>query len=83
MKKWLKLSTWVRLVSRTFAYLLDPGLPLGEKALLLVPAVLYWVLPDAIPYLPLDDIAVTLFLSNWFLHRIENKYPQVRRSRRP
>ncbi|HZG75832.1 MAG TPA: hypothetical protein VEZ72_08225 [Paenibacillus sp.] len=76
MKKWLKLSTWARLVTRTTAYLFAPDIPLREKALLLVPAALYWVLPDVLPYVPLDDIAVTLFLSNWFLHRIEDKYPR-------
>nr|WP_238392326.1 MULTISPECIES: hypothetical protein [Paenibacillus] len=57
-------------------YLRDSDIPLREKAFLLVPAALYWVLPDVLPYVPLDDIAVTLFLSNWFLHRIENKYPR-------
>ncbi|HZG57749.1 hypothetical protein [Paenibacillus sp.] len=75
MKKWLKLSTWVRLVSRTFTYLRAPDIPLREKALLLVPAALYWVLPDVLPYVPVDDLAVTLLLSNWFLHRIESKFP--------
>lgn len=75
MKKWLKLSTWGRLVTRTITYLRAPDIPLREKALLLVPAALYWVLPDVLPYVPLDDIAVTLFLSNWFMRRIESKYP--------
>lgn len=79
MRKWLKLSTWVKLVTRTFAYLRSPALPLREKALLLIPAVLYWVLPDAMPYVPLDDIAVTLLLSNWFIRRIENKYPDLKK----
>ncbi len=75
MKKWLKWTTWTRMVSRTFHYLRSPRIPLREKALLLVPAVLYWVLPDVIPHVPLDDIAVTLLLSNWFLNRVERKYP--------
>lgn len=77
MKTWLKLSTWVRLVRRTFSYLRAPGVPAREKALLLVPAALYWVLPDVLPYIPLDDIAVTLLLSNWFIRRIESKYPHL------
>jgi uncharacterized membrane protein YkvA (DUF1232 family) len=79
MKNWLKLSTWMRLVTRTLVYLRSPAIPLREKALLLIPAVLYWVLPDALPYLPVDDIAVTLLLSNWFMNRIENKYPQAKK----
>ncbi len=78
MKKWLKWSSWARLVTRTFSYLASPGIPFREKALLLIPAALYWVLPDALPYLPFDDIAVTLLLSNWFLHRIEKKYPNLK-----
>ncbi|MCI3923906.1 hypothetical protein MO973_27130 [Paenibacillus sp. TRM 82003] len=79
MRKWLKLSTWARLITRTFYALRSARVPLLEKLLLLVPAALYWVLPDALPYLPFDDIAVTLFLANWFLHRIENKYPEIKK----
>lgn len=77
MSKWLKLGTWGRLGTRTFRALRSPRVPISEKLLLLVPAALYWVLPDALPYLPFDDIAVTLLLANWFLHRIENKYPEA------
>ena len=46
--------------------------------MLAAPAVLYWVLPDVLPYLPFDDIAVTVILANWFMNRIEKKYPQVK-----
>ena len=77
MKKWLKLNTWVKLVQRTFLYLRSPMVPLWEKILLAAPAALYWVLPDVLPYLPFDDIAVTVILANWFMNRIEKKYPQV------
>jgi len=79
MRKWLKLTTWVRLVSRTVFFLRAPAIPIREKALLLVPAALYWVLPDALPFFPLDDMAITLLLANWFLHRIENKYPHLKK----
>jgi uncharacterized membrane protein YkvA (DUF1232 family) len=79
LTKWLKLTTWVRLVTRTFHALRSPHIPLREKALLLIPAVLYWVLPDVLPFLPVDDIAVTLLLANWFTKRIENKYPPVKK----
>lgn len=82
MKKWLKWTTWTKLVSRTYVYLRSPIVPFREKALLLVPAVLYWVLPDVLPYMPIDDIAVTVLLANWFLNRIENKYPQLKGDKR-
>lgn len=77
MKKWLKLNTWVRLFQRSFIYLCSSNVPLWEKALLLVPAALYWVLPDVLPMLPLDDAAVTVILANWFMNRIERKYPET------
>ena len=50
---------------------------LGDKLLFLVPVVLYWVLPDFMPLLPIDDIGVTMLLMNWFVSRVERKYPGV------
>jgi hypothetical protein len=78
MKKWLSFSGWARIAASTVTYLRSPLIPLWEKLLLLVPVVAYWVLPDVLPYLPFDDLAVTLFLVNWFIGRIERKYPAVK-----
>ena len=46
-----------------------------DKLLFLVPVALYWVLPDFMPFLPIDDIGVTMLLMNWFVSRVERKYP--------
>lgn len=43
----------------------------------LVPVILYWVLPDLMPLLPIDDIGFTMLLMNWFVSRVERKYPQL------
>ncbi|WP_274365498.1 hypothetical protein [Paenibacillus thermotolerans] len=82
MKKWFSFTTWARVAAKTVAYLRSPLIPLWEKALLLVPVAAYWVLPDALPFLPFDDIAVTVILVNWFIGRIEKKYPAVKADKR-
>ena len=46
----------------------------GEKLLFGIPVLLYWVLPDALPFVPIDDIAVTLVAMNWFAARAERKF---------
>jgi uncharacterized membrane protein YkvA (DUF1232 family) len=51
-----------------------PYIPFREKLLFIVPVVLYWVMPDFLSFLPVDDAAVTLLLANWFVRRIEKKY---------
>ncbi|MNO02584.1 hypothetical protein D3C81_2230400 [compost metagenome] len=48
-------------------------IPLIDKLLLVVPAILYWVLPDVLPFIPIDDMAVTMLLMNWFVSRAERK----------
>jgi hypothetical protein len=73
------LSKWTSLVSKTVRYLRSPEVPIWDKALLLVPVIIYWILPDVVvplPYFPLDDAAVTLFLFHWFVKRIERKIKQ-------
>ncbi len=75
MRKLLSLRHWSHVFRRVFRLLRSPQIPLSEKLLLLVPAILYWVLPDIMPFVPIDDIAVTMFLANWFSARMEKKYP--------
>ncbi|WP_199624534.1 hypothetical protein [Paenibacillus alkalitolerans] len=81
MKKWLSIAGWARIAAKLGAYLRSPIIPLWEKALLLVPVIAYWVLPDVLPYLPFDDLAVTLIMVNWFVGRIERKYPALNRDK--
>lgn len=71
MKKLLSLRYWGHVLRRVVRLILSPKVPLHEKLLFLIPVVLYWVLPDVLPYLPFDDIAVTMLLANWFSKRME------------
>lgn len=80
--KWrrlLSLQRWSHVFQRIWGYLASGEVAMGDKLLFLIPVILYWVLPDVIPFLPIDDIGVTMLLMNWFVGRIERKYPQVSR----
>ncbi|MNY79996.1 hypothetical protein D3C86_2208690 [compost metagenome] len=61
-------------VPRVWRLLSSSKVPLGEKLLFVIPAAVYWVMPDVMPFMPLDDIAVTLLLAGWFASRMEKKY---------
>ncbi|MCM3783147.1 hypothetical protein M3231_09170 [Neobacillus mesonae] len=76
-KKLLSLKSWSHVFKRLPALLLSSEVRLSDKLLFLVPAILYWVLPDMLPFLPIDDIGVTMLLMNWFVQRAESKYPSV------
>lgn len=71
-KSWAKL--WMRLPSRVWRTLRSPRVSLADKLLLVVPVLLYWVLPDWMPFMPVDDIAFTVALAGWFAGRMERKY---------
>lgn len=73
-KRWLSLRRWGVVFRRIVPLLRSPRVPLYEKLLFAVPALVYWIMPDALPMLPLDDMAVTLLLMNWFTARAERKY---------
>ncbi|MBR2564387.1 MAG: hypothetical protein IKE29_07175 [Paenibacillus sp.] len=78
--KWRKLLSfqrWAHVFKRLPRLLRAPQIPLGEKLLFVIPALLYWVLPDVMPFMPVDDIGVTLILMNWFVSRAERKYPVI------
>lgn len=74
MRKLFKFRRWLTIAPRVWRLLRSSRVPVGEKLLFLVPAALYWVLPDVIPFMPLDDIAVTVLLAGWFAGRMENRY---------
>jgi len=75
MKKWLSITHWSRVYRRIFRLLVSPDIPVGEKLLFLVPVLLYWVLPDLMPMMPFDDIAVTMLAADWISNRLDRKYP--------
>ncbi|PYY28107.1 Uncharacterized protein PIL02S_03243 [Paenibacillus illinoisensis] len=76
--KWRRLLSfkrWTEVFKRLPRLLRAPQIPLHEKLLFIIPVILYWVLPDVMPFMPIDDIGVTLLLMNWFVSRAERKYP--------
>lgn len=75
--KWRKLfslNRWSHVFRRLPALLTSSEVSKRDKMLFLVPALLYWILPDALPFMPIDDIGVTMLLMNWFVSRAERKY---------
>ena len=78
--KWRRLWSlrrWSHVFQRIFGYLTSSQVALGDKLLFLIPVALYWVLPDLMPLLPIDDIGFTMLLMNWFVSRVERKYPSL------
>ncbi|WP_223069867.1 hypothetical protein [Paenibacillus caui] len=79
--QWRKIGSirrWIHVFKILPGLLFSARVPLADKLLLLVPAVLYWVLPDVLPFIPIDDMAVTLLLMNWFVDRTERRNPPPR-----
>lgn len=74
MKKLLSIRHWSHVPARVLRLLRSDRIPWGSKLLFIVPVLLYWVLPDVMPMVPIDDIAVTMLASNWFAERMEKKY---------
>ncbi|MGO4107166.1 hypothetical protein [Paenibacillus sp. YAF4_2] len=77
MRKWLSLRYWRNTFVRIYKLLIARDVAIIDKLLFLVPVILYWVLPDALPFLPIDDIAVTMLLADWFARRMEKKYNRL------
>ncbi|WP_433943735.1 hypothetical protein [Paenibacillus sp. SN-8-1] len=75
LQKLWSLKRWAHIFRRLPRLITSSQIPLFEKLMFLVPAGLYWVLPDVMPFIPLDDIAVSMLLMNWFVTRAERKYP--------
>ncbi|MEK3786201.1 MULTISPECIES: hypothetical protein [Paenibacillus] len=80
VKKVPPLRRWSHLMHRLPKLLRSSRVPWREKLLFLIPIALYWVLPDVlipIPFMPLDDIAISVLLLTWFVKRVERKYPDL------
>ncbi|XEC93252.1 hypothetical protein AB6A23_17985 [Paenibacillus tarimensis] len=75
MRKLLSLRHWQHVFVRIYRLLRSKDVLVRDKLLFLIPVALYWVLPDALPMLPFDDIAVTMLMAEWFAGRMERKYP--------
>ncbi|ACT00745.1 hypothetical protein [Paenibacillus sp. JDR-2] len=78
MRKWFSLRHWKSTFVRIYKLIISREVALTDKLLFLVPVILYWVLPDALPFVPIDDIAVTMLLAEWFARRMEKKYNRIR-----
>jgi uncharacterized membrane protein YkvA (DUF1232 family) len=74
MRKKSLTRLWSRLPSRVWRILRAPQVAVSDKLLFIIPVLLYWVLPDFMPFLPIDDIAVTVLAAGWFAGKMERKY---------
>lgn len=66
----------IRLFRSAPRLLLSPRVPLKEKGIFVGLALLYWVMPDVMPFMPIDDILFTMILMPWFSKRVM-KYDPV------
>lgn len=80
-RKLLSLKQWSHIFRSSWRYFVSPDVDLGDKLLFTVPALLYWVLPDVMPFVPIDDIGVTMLLMGWFTARMDRKYTAVKQGR--
>lgn len=76
-RKLLSIRRWTQMTGQLWRYLGSSQVSIGDKLLFLVPVLLYWVLPDVMPFVPIDDIGVTLIVMGWFVTRMEKKYPSL------
>jgi uncharacterized membrane protein YkvA (DUF1232 family) len=68
------ISLWRNLPSRVWFILRSREVLIKDKLLFIVPVALYWVLPDFMPFMPIDDLAVTALAATWFTRAMERKY---------
>lgn len=76
-KRLLSFKGWSHIFRGSWKYLISPRVLLRDKLLFTVPVALYWVLPDLLPFLPIDDIGVTMLMMGWFVSYMERKYPEI------
>jgi len=74
MRKLLSLRHWRATFGLIFRLLKSKDVSWLDKLLFVIPVALYWVLPDVLPLLPVDDIAVTMIAAEWFARRMSSKY---------
>ncbi|KWX71367.1 hypothetical protein [Paenibacillus jilunlii] len=81
LRKLLSLKQWSHIFRNSWQFIISPQVAVADKLLFTIPVILYWVLPDFMPFLPIDDIGVTMLLTGWFVSRMERKYPALRAGR--
>ena len=62
-------SRFLALFRTAPAMLFSPKVPWKLKLLFVGAVVLYWVLPDLLPFMPIDDVFFTLIVIRWFSQR--------------
>ncbi|MCL6604366.1 MAG: hypothetical protein K6T94_15995 [Paenibacillus sp.] len=78
LKKLLTLKQWSHIFRNSWQYIVAPEVAFADKLLFAIPVIIYWVMPDLLPFMPIDDIGVTMLLTGWFVSRMERKYPVLK-----
>ncbi|WP_310832611.1 hypothetical protein [Paenibacillus pedocola] len=81
LRKLLSLKRWSHILLNSWQYVISPSVTLADKLFFTIPVLLYWVLPDIMPFMPIDDIGVTMLLMGWFVSRMDRKYPALKSGR--
>lgn len=74
MRKLLSLRHWKVTFALVFRLLKSRDVLLRDKLIFILPVLVYWIMPDALPFIPVDDIAVTMIIAEWFARRMGSKY---------
>ena len=68
------LAVWTRVPGRVWRILRSDRVSPKDKLIFVVPVLLYWILPDFMPLLPIDDAAFTAVAAVWYARAMERKY---------
>ncbi|XID95516.1 hypothetical protein ACF3MZ_13785 [Paenibacillaceae bacterium WGS1546] len=71
-KSWFSLVR--RLPARVWRILRSDKVSAADKLLFIAPVALYWILPDFMPFMPIDDLAFTAIAGGWYARAMERKY---------
>lgn len=74
MNKLLSLRHWGATFKLIFQLITSSRVLWWEKLLFIVPVAIYWISPDLMPFLPVDDIAFTMIVAQAFASRMARKY---------
>ena len=74
MRKLLSLRHWKNTFLLIYKLLTAKHVRLTDKLLFVIPVLIYWVVPDVMPFIPVDDVAFTMIIAEWFAGRMAKKY---------
>lgn len=74
MRKLWSLRHWKSTFSLIYKLIISPQVAWWEKLIFVVPVAVYWISPDLMPFLPIDDIAFTMIVAEAFASRMAKKY---------